>query len=248
MNSTSNVSVCMAVYNGEEYIRQQIESVLNELRVGDELLICDDFSTDDTVKIIGEFEADKRVRLIKNSLKLGVVKNFEHALQQAQCEYVFLCDQDDVWLPGKVEVCVNELSEHMLVVTDCIVVNQDLEVIHPSFFSLQNSGAGILRNIWSNSYLGCCMAFRRELLNLSLPIPVNMPMHDMWLGLVAQANGSVLFIDKKMSLYRRHHSTVSAAAGVSNFGVFKKVQIRLKLMWYLSYRVLQIKLGGFSER
>jgi glycosyltransferase involved in cell wall biosynthesis len=248
MSKTYNVSVCMAVYNGEKYIRKQIESVLSELQLDDELLIYDDFSTDTTAKVMAEFELDKRVKFRKNATKLGILKNFERVLQEAQGDYIFLCDQDDVWLSGKVQACVDALKKHLLVVTDCVVVNQDLEVISPSFFELRHSGAGVLKNIWKNSYLGCCMAFRRELLNYSLPIPENMPMHDMWLGLVAEVNGSVLFIDEKLSLYRRHESAASPTAGVSNFGVFKQIKVRLILIWCLACRMLKTKFGGFGKK
>ena len=248
MGKTNNVSVCMAVYNGEKYIRQQIESVLNELQQDDELLIYDDLSTDTTAKIVAGLALDKRIKYRKNAKKLGVVKNFEHVLLDARGEYIFLCDQDDVWLPGKVQVCVDALKKHLLVVTDCVVVNQDLDILYPSFFELRYSGAGILKNIWKNTYLGCCMAFRRELLNISLPMPINMPMHDMWLGLVAEANGNVLFIDEKLSLYRRHQSAASPTAGASGFSVFKQVKLRLILIWSLVCRMLQIKFDSFSRK
>ncbi len=248
MSKTCNVSVCMTVYNGEKYVRQQIESVLSELQLDDELLIYDDLSTDTTVKVIEEFGLDKRVKFRKNATKLGILKNFERVLQEAQGDYIFLCDQDDVWLPGKVKVCVNALKKHTLIVTDCIVVDQNLDVISPSFFELRHSGAGVLKNIWKNSYLGCCMAFRKELLDCSLPMPTKMPMHDMWLGLVAEANGSVLFINETLSLYRRHESSASPTAGVSNFGVFKQIKVRLILIWCLACRMLKIKFGGFGKK
>lgn len=237
----------MAVYNGEKYIHQQIESVLSELQDDDELLIHDDCSTDSTAKIVAKFKGDKRVKFRKNAKKMGVVKNFEGALKVAKGSYIFLCDQDDIWLLGKVQICLNALKKHTLIVTDCIVVDQNLDVISPSFFGLRHSGAGVLKNVWKNTYLGCCMAFRRELLNYSLPMPNNIPMHDMWLGLIAQSNGSVLFIDEKLSLYRRHQLVASPTAGVSNFSVFKQIKVRLILAWYLLYRMLQIKLGGFGK-
>jgi glycosyltransferase involved in cell wall biosynthesis len=247
MGKVPSISVCMAVYNGESYIHQQIESVLRELQADDELIICDDLSTDDTAKIISEFKSDKRVKFSQNSHQLGVVRNFESALRKAQGEYIFLCDQDDVWLPGKVNSCLNGLNDHMLVVTDCVVVDQNLKVLFPSFFELRHSGEGILKNICKNSYLGCCMAFRRDLLSVSLPIPKSMPMHDMWLGLLAQANGKVLFIDEKLSLYRRHQTAASPTAGVSGFSVSKQIKVRLILIWFLVYRMCQIKFCDFSK-
>lgn len=241
MPAKKNVSVCMAVYNGEKYIRQQIESVLRELQPDDELLIHDDCSTDNTAKVIAEFKQDKRIKFRKNAKKLGVIKNFESVLQEAIGDYIFLCDQDDVWLSGKVTACVNALSNCLLVVTDCIVVDKNLNILFPSFFDVRGSGAGVIKNIWKNSYLGCCMAFRKELLNYSLPFPANIAMHDMWLGLVAQTNGNTLFIDEKFSYYRRHDAVVSSTAGVSNFSIFKKIKVRLILIWCLAGRMLKIK-------
>lgn len=243
MTRIEKVSVCMAIYNGEPFLREQIESILMQLQTGDELLIFDDLSTDGSVKIVTEFADDARVKLTKNPHKFGVVKNFEQALEAATGDYIFLSDQDDVWLPEKVTACVNALKNHLLVVTDCRVVDQALNEIAPSFFQLRHSGGGVLKNIWKNSYLGCCMAFRKELLSSSLPIPSTTPMHDMWLGLIAQVQGSVLFLPQKLSLYRRHSSTASDAAGKSRFNFFKKCQIRIVLITNLLHRLLLLRVG-----
>lgn len=227
----------MAVYNGEKFLLEQIESVLSQLNHNDELLIFDDLSTDATVSIVHEFKADVRIVLAENQSKLGVVKNFEKALLAAKGEVIFLCDQDDVWLPNKVAECLVALKENILVVTDCKVVDQDLNELSASFFQLRSSGAGILKNIWKNTYLGCCIAFRRELLNISLPIPANVPMHDMWLGLLAETQGSVLFLPQKLSLYRRHEMAVSPTAGKSNLSFLKKMSVRIHLVICILNRI-----------
>lgn len=237
MIRSNTVSVCMAVYNGEKFIREQIQSVLRQLQAKDELLIFDDSSTDDTVKIITEFASDKRLKLSINSSKLGVIKNFDRALKASKGDYVFLCDQDDIWLPDKVSSCVTELQSHLLVVTDCKVVDEDLNEISSSFFRLRYSGKGIFKNVWKNSYLGCCMAFRRELLNIGLPLPEKIPMHDMWLGLLAETQGAVLFMPQKLSLYRRHELAVSPTAGKSNLNIFKKIYVRAILITYVINRL-----------
>ena len=223
------ISVCLATYNGAPYIKEQITSVLNQLLENDELLIADDGSTDNTITIIESIH-DSRLRIVGVGGKLGVVKNFERVLTEAKGQYVFLCDQDDIWLPNKVEECLQALKKNILVVTDCKVVDKSLNEISPSFFELRNSGKGILKNIWKNTYLGCCMAFRRELLNIGLPIPAKIPMHDMWLGLLAETQGTVLFLPQNLSLYRRHHLAVSPTAGKSNLSIFKKLYIRVVLV------------------
>jgi cellulose synthase/poly-beta-1,6-N-acetylglucosamine synthase-like glycosyltransferase len=237
-----NVSVCMTVYNGERYLRDQIRSVVSELGLNDELIICDDNSTDKSYEIIKDYGTDNRIKYFKNTKSLGVIKNIEKALLQAKGSYIFLCDQDDIWLKGKLNTCVAHLKHNLLVVSDCRLVNQNLQGIVPSFFELRNSGKGILKNIWKNTYLGCCIAFRRELLEYSLPIPKNIPMHDMWLGLQAEINGNVLFIEQKLLLYRRHDSAISATGSKSKFGIQKQFQMRLVLCWHLVCRTIKNKI------
>ena len=241
------VSVCMAVYNGQKFIREQIQSVLTELQSDDELLIFDDLSTDATVKIASEFSHDNRVKITKNQIQLGVVKNFDRALGQAKGDYIFLCDQDDVWLSGKVNLCVTALQKHLLVVTDCKLVDQTLNETAPSFFNLRHSGRGVFKNIWKNSYLGCCMAFRKELLSIALPIPANMPMHDMWLGLLAELQGSVLFMPIQLCLYRRHQFAISATAGKSNLSIIRKIHVRAILMICLTKRFFYFRFIQFFK-
>lgn len=231
------ISVCMASFNGALYIREQITSVLNQLSEDDELLVADDGSLDSTIAIIESIQ-DIRLHLISVGGKLGVVKNFERVLAEAKGQYIFLCDQDDIWLPGKVAECLASLEKNILVVTDCKVVDQSLNEISPSFFKLRNSGKGVLKNILKNTYLGCCMAFRRELLDVALPFPEKIPMHDMWLGLLAETQGSVLFISQIMSLYRRHDLAASPTAGKSNLSFIKQIWIRVNLTTCIIKRLL----------
>lgn len=236
------ISVCLASYNGSHFIKEQVESILLQLSHADELIVSDDHSTDNTVSVVNSMN-DPRIRVLENNENsLGVLENFEKALSYAKGDYLFLCDQDDVWLSGKVDTCISYLENNLLVVTDCTLVNQHLETIVPSFFKLRNSGKGIFKNIWKNTYLGCCIAFRRELLKYSLPIPANIPMHDMWLGLQAEINGDVMFIEQKLILYRRHDSAASPTGSKSKYGVQKQIQMRLILCWHLICRTLKNKI------
>jgi glycosyltransferase involved in cell wall biosynthesis len=222
------ISVCIATYNGSAHIVEQLRSVLEQLAPEDEVIVSDDGSTDETVSIINAV-GDSRIRLVAKGGELGVVRNFERAISASRGKYIFLCDQDDVWLPGKVELCVAELQSNLLVVTDCMVVDSQLNEIAPSFFRLRNSHSGLLHNLWKNSYLGCCMAFRRELLKYALPFPRGIPMHDMWLGMIAETQGSVCFLPHPLSLYRRHASCASDAAGKSSASVGKMLSDRVLL-------------------
>ncbi len=204
------VSVALATYNGERFIREQLDSILPQLSPGDEVIVSDDGSSDGTVDIIlGYAEKDERVRLIKGPGK-GAVRNFEHAISQCSGDVIFLCDQDDVWLPGKVEAVLKKFDESGadLVLHNAKIVNEDLAEI-VSFFENRRVAKGVLRNIYKNSYMGCAMAFLSSLKRAALPFPKNLPMHDQWLGLVAEMYGKVAFIDEPLMLYRRHGGNVT---------------------------------------
>lgn len=228
MNSgICTVSVCMATYNGEPYIRQQVESILSQLSDRDELIISDDYSDDNTLSIVSSF-GDSRVKLI-NGPRSGVVNNFNNALIHAKGDIIFLADQDDVWAENKVSVFLMELSNPnvSLVVSDCTVVDSNLNTLKDSFFSLRSSRAGLINNLFKNSYLGCCMAFKRNVLNKALPFPDNTPMHDWWLGLIAEICGDVVFVQRKLLLYRRHGNNASSTSDSSPNSFWGKVRFRL---------------------
>ncbi len=238
----------MATCNGERYLQAQLDSVLVQLDDGDELVIADDCSIDGTLALIEE-RGDPRIRLLPGKLRLGVVANFERALCAARGEYVFLCDQDDVWLPNKRAVFIKALANADLVVSDCRLTDADLNDIAPSFFSIRNSGPGLLRNLFRNSFLGCCMAFRRSLLARALPFPVELPMHDTWLGLVASTTGYVRFIPDVTLLYRRHDSNASPTGERSHFSRLMQLSHRLQFALALLIRLIAVRLRphGYQE-
>lgn len=228
------ISVCMATYNGEKYLPEQIDSILKNISSKDELIISDDGSEDNTLNIINHYiEKDPRIVLIRGPRE-GLVKNFENAIRHSKGEYVFLSDQDDLWLDNKVaEVmsCFNSTNA-TLVVHDCQIIDENLKVIVPSFFEWRNSGAGIIHNLIKNSYIGCCMAFKRELVNVALPIPNKVAWHDEWLGLVNdKIFNRTVFLPKILFSYRRHNDNVSS---MHHSAVTNMIRSR-----YIFYRELQ---------
>lgn len=234
------ISVCMATCNGEPYLQAQLDSVLAQLDAGDELVIADDCSTDGTLALIEQYR-DPRIRLLPGDRRLGVVANFERALCAARGDYVFLCDQDDVWLPNKRALLIEALTSADLVVSDCRVTDGTLSVTAPSFFAQRRSGPGLLRNLWRNSFLGCCMAFRRSLLARALPFPPGLPMHDTWLGLVASATGRVRFVETPTLLYRRHAASASPTGGRSHYGLIAQIAHRVRFAVALGARLISLK-------
>ena len=221
-------SVAMAAYNGGAYIRQQLTSVLAQLDPDDEIIVSDDGSTDDTRAIVEALSAeDSRIRLTDGP-KQGLIRNFEHALSLCSGEIVFLCDQDDVWRPGKVAACTAALEAPgvWLVLHDAHVVDGELNPLHDSFFEWRGVRGGALRNLMKNSFIGCCMAFRRELLRVALPFPDGIPMHDQWLGMLALKHGKVVLLRQPLLDYRRHGGNVSADRHGS-FGSMMRNRYRL---------------------
>ncbi|MBO7636811.1 MAG: glycosyltransferase family 2 protein [Paludibacteraceae bacterium] len=224
------VSVCMATYNGEKYIRRQMETILRQLGDEDEVVISDDSSTDGTLSIIESFQ-DERIKVLKGNRFHSPIYNLENALKHAKGEFVFLADQDDIWLDDKVCDMLLLLRDYDLVVSDCKVVDADERVLQPSFFKLLNSGSGFVKNLMKNTYIGCCMAFKRDVLSYVLPFPSNIPMHDVWIALnVEYRRKKILFFDKPLILYRRHGDNASSCSEPSRRPLKDKFLDRWHLM------------------
>lgn len=224
------ISVCIATYNGEKYIKEQIASILKQLEEKDEIIISDDGSNDETINIIKSFQ-DKRITIIEGPHKGSPIWNFENALKRASGDYIFLADQDDVWLENKVCIMMENLKKYDCIISDAIVVDGNLNQTSPSFFHSNNTKTGITYNLLiKNGYLGCCMAFRRNILEKSLPFPKNIPMHDIWIGNVASSKYKVKFISDKLILFRRHGHNNSTTASKSDYSIIQKIMFRINII------------------
>ncbi|GAB3944236.1 glycosyltransferase family 2 protein [Spirosoma harenae] len=230
------VSVCIATYNGSAFIERQLSSILAQLDSGDEVIISDDGSTDNTVAIITNF-ADPRIKLLINKNRHGPIGNFENTLQHTSGQLIFLSDQDDIWLPNKVAVIRSLLEKYDLVLSNCEVVDQSGKVLHPSFFQTRGSKPGFWMNLYRNSYMGCCMAFRRNVLAYSLPFPKRIHMHDWWIGLLVEAKGRVTFYEEPLIQYVRHGNNASPT-GEQGYSFLKQLTNRLFLLLNVAKRLL----------
>lgn len=217
----------MGIKNGGQYIREQIDSILPQLGVNDELVVSDDGSTDNTWPLI-EWYRDSRIKLMSNPGH-GLISNFENCLEASRGELIFLSDQDDVWHPDKLQVMTDVLRSCDLAVCDCQVVDEGLNPIYPSFFEFNHSGQGLVRNFIKNSFMGCCMAFHRRVLEKALPFPDNVPIHDQWIGLVAERYFIVKFLPKILVDHRRHRENYSSTGGPSINSIKKKLKTRFYL-------------------
>jgi glycosyltransferase involved in cell wall biosynthesis len=209
------ITVCLAAYNGEKYVEEQINSILCQLSFNDELLISDDGSTDKTLKIISEL-CDPRIKIFKNNFKC-VQKNFEFLLQNSNGDIIFLSDQDDVWSSIKVKEylkCFEENPKADLLISDLDIIDYKGNLINRKFYNSKFS-KNLFKNLFKNNFIGCSMAFRKSLLKKFLPFPKDVPMHDWWIGLCSIVFGNVYFIDKKLIKYRRHETNVTNDMGES---------------------------------
>lgn len=204
-------SIAMATYNGEKYIKEQIDSIIKNMGEFDELVISDDGSNDNTINIIKEYQKkDKRIKLFDGP-KLGVKQNFGNAIKNTSGKYIYLSDQDDVWFDNKIKKIANvfEIEKCLVVVHNADIVDSDLNKTNQTFFEFRKSGSGKLKNIYKNTYIGCCMAFESSLKDKILPIPNNIEMHDQWIGLLGEKYGKSIFVDECLIKYRRHENNVS---------------------------------------
>lgn len=234
MDRDSRISVCMATYNGEKYLKAQLDSILLQLSVNDEIIISDDGSLDATLEIIASYK-DSRIKVLHNQSRHGVVPNFENAIKYASGDYIFLCDQDDVWHLDKVRICVKALQKIDLVVHNSLIMDENGLISDRDYFSLRHPRNGYWRNLYRNSFMGSCMAFRKELLSYVLPFPKHILWHDMWIGLMAAKKAKILFIPDCLLYYRRHGDNTSATSQKSTFPIWKMICYR----WWMLYYTLQ---------
>lgn len=217
------ISVCMATFNGERFLQAQISSILTQLADGDELVICDDSSTDGTKDLLRSMN-DFRIRLLCGNGFRSPQMNFAFALSQGRGDVLVLADQDDVWLPGRLETGLQKLREMelrygtttpLLVHTDLKVVDEELQPIADSLWRYQKSDpvAGIFLNrlLSQNPVTGCTVMINSALRDLALPIPQGAVMHDWWLALVASAFGAVGHVSRPTVLYRQHQENDTGA-------------------------------------
>lgn len=208
------IAIILPTYNGENFVGEQIDSIIGQTYTNWNLYVRDDGSTDNTVKIIKDYEKkDSRIHLMETGKNLGVKKGIFHMLEHIQASYYMTCDQDDFWLPNKVENTYNLMKEKeneknipLLVHTDLKVVDENLNVIHPSMFAFQKLSKKVdsfFQLAIQNNITGCTVMINEKLKNI-LVYDSHMLMHDHWMGLVAAAFGKIYFLDEATILYRQH--------------------------------------------
>ena len=220
------ISVALAAYKGEEFIAEQIKSVLSQIGPDDEIIVSDDFPSGNLKAVLNSF-SDSRIKYIEGEGR-GVTKNFENALKNAGGDIIFLCDQDDVWLDNKVETVLKEFEKGSnLVLHNAAVTDASLSDSGVTGFSLHRPSLSFLSTLLRNSYVGCCMAFDRGVLECVLPFPGEVPMHDWYIALVSMLKGKkISFVETPLILWRRHGNNVTGRR--TSLG--EKLKFRIKMI------------------
>jgi glycosyltransferase involved in cell wall biosynthesis len=222
MKSRPRISVCMAAYQGENYISLQLCSILEQLSADDEVIVVDDGSTDRTCGEVSALQ-DTRLLLVQNQKNQGVLRAFETALSRCTGEIVFLSDQDDLWLPKKVETVLDAFRldpDLVLVASDAILIDEEGAKIGDSFYAKRGEfRAGLWSNLLIGKFHGCTMAFRSTLLRSALPFPPGrLVHHDTWIGCMnALIGGKTKYIAEPLVAYRRHSTNVTGRVRLSNY-------------------------------
>lgn len=235
MNDQPSVSICMATYNGERFLAEQLDTIIPQLGPDDELIISDDSSTDRTVELLKSYQAPQ-VRLFLDGNFSSPVGNFEYCLQQAHHDVLILADQDDVWLDNRVTLIRDRMrgreQSPFALMTNAEFIDATGRLTGETLFSYYRVRTGVLRNLFWNCYTGCAMALTRPLLQKTLPFPKGIPMHDAWIGLLADAGSEMELVPECTFRHRRHDANASGL----RWQPIRQVRWRLALAWHLWQR------------
>lgn len=230
------IDILMATYNGEKYLKEQIESILNQTYKNIRLVISDDCSKDGTREILKQYEQDERIEVHYHKKNQGYIKNFEYLLKQVKNDIYMLSDQDDVWLPEKVEKSYETLikNDADLAFGDLEVVDENLNTIYESFnkFMLLDRKIKKYINSYKVNYLyncvtGCTLISKSKWIKEIVPIPTDSKylIHDHWMGLIVALNGKLVYMPERYIKYRQHGNNQVGTEKVSH-GFNKLEQVR----------------------
>lgn len=231
-------SVCLASYRGARYIKEQLESILTQLGPNDELVIVDDASPDDTVDQIRSFD-DGRIRLIEARVNQGYVKSFEQAVLAARGECILLSDQDDVWLPGRLELIMDALQASRVVASNFDVLGGGARPNIPRLRreDSRRHAANILGALVGyRAYYGCAMGLRRDMVPLFAPVPRYLvESHDLWLAICGNLAGSIRHLDEP-TLLRRIHDDNATPRSWRSLSVIVRARVMLLRCLVVAWR------------
>ncbi|MDJ0456352.1 glycosyltransferase [Arthrobacter sp. NQ7] len=236
-NGAVRVSVCMATYNGQEYVEEQIQSILAQLSPDDELIIVDDASKDSTTDVVRRLQ-DPRIVLLPNAENMGYVASFERAIAASRGEYIMLSDQDDVWLAGRVDTLIAALQTKDFAASNFTVFGGPANRYHKVQLRESDSGrwAANLVTTWIGirPYYGCTMAFKAAAKKLILPFPEFLTeTHDQWIAIVANLNREMIHVAAP-TVSRRLHDDNTTPKSRRPVGVILRARVMLLRAFFIA--------------
>lgn len=256
MSYKPGIQILLAAYNGREYLSEQIDSILAQSSQDWQLLVRDDGSDDDTVRIIENYAhrlPDKIRLIIDNKGRLGASLNFGKLLEYADAEYIMFSDQDDVWLPNKIEMTLNAMKtaeqiypdKPILVHTDLQVIDSKLKPIADSLWNYQKlfpeTGDNLNKIMAHNVVTGCTAMINKKAKAVSIPVPPEAIMYDWWLALNVCRHGKIVYVSIPSVLYRQHSGNRVGAQEAKNINIvhFLKKICRIKKLLSEHYKMLK---------
>lgn len=212
------ISIAMATYNGEKFIREQLDSILTQTITDWELIVCDDVSTDSTTTILEEYaQKDVRIKIYQNKFNLGFKRNFEKAIDLCTGEYIALCDQDDIWYPNHLEILLNQIGEYSLSVGNSDIVNIDNVFLNKRMsdtdglqFVPQDTKKLIYRELLHfNPFQGASMLLRADFAQQCIPIPDEILFHDTWISHCSCMANGLIYTYNSVTRYRQHDKNIT---------------------------------------
>lgn len=238
------IDILLATYNGEKFVKEQIESILNQTYADFNLIISDDASTDNTLNILEEYEKkDTRIKVFKKEKNEGLIANFEFLLKNVTSDYFMFSDQDDIWKKDKIEKSINKLKEENsgLVYTDLEIVDEELNVIYPSYWKYKQIYKKIIKYnnfeaLYLNNFVtGCTILAKSKYIKDILPLPRNSKfvLHDYWTALIISAKDKISYVEEPTIQYRQHKNNRVGSSRKSdqleNFENLRNLFIKVKI-------------------
>jgi glycosyltransferase involved in cell wall biosynthesis len=228
MTNTKLVSIAMCTYNGERFLQEQLDSILNQSYTNLEIIICDDCSKDNTINIIKKYQKiDHRIILCQNKTNLGFSKNFEKAISLCKGEFIALCDQDDIWKLNKIEKFIAEIGSNVLIYSDAILIDEiSNETGKELIRTKQNlcKGQCNIALLLTNFVSGNTMMFSSALKKNILPFSQYMRYHDIEIAFIAATIGNITYSYEAMTYYRRYNNQITHCEKISNKNSWIKYQ------------------------
>lgn len=226
-----STSIAVCTYNGERFLQEQLDSLLAQTQLPDQIVIRDDVSSDRTVEILRAFVPSARILGIEvdlqiNSRNVGYRRNFDGALRACTGDIIFLCDQDDVWFPSKLNLSCDVFANRpglLALHSDATLIDEQGRILPDTLFNSlyltrdevqeMHRGSGFEIMLKRNLMTGAAMALRRSVLSYALPLPESVWVHDAWIGTLAAMVGEVDSLEKRLIGYRIHRGNQLGLGG-----------------------------------